>query len=331
MIAPFVLPYSSKPNEIPNQEYHTGERYKQFVSSSKLKLMGEFTPKHLKYSMDHPEEAKTISLQNALKGSVYHDMLCSLTNCGNMTDFFNSLCIFAPPVNAKTGKSYGQDSDRFLMAYQDFQAANPGRQVCSQAEVDLSKLMIKELLGGNGHLSGDIRMLIHNGKAETSHFCEYQGGLFKFRTDLETTSKIVDWKSCALGFPKVENWSRQVVNMGYHISAAFYQFFDSVMNGGRWRSFYWIAQEKEPPYDFNIIDAANWAWEVTNEQDGSQTVLPHAGAHMFIKLMEEYLICNERNEWPGYSVFTQPDYKGHRIAVSPVPGWEQNRMIEFYN
>lgn len=329
MTLPFPLPYSSKPNEITNEDYHRGERYKGFVSSSILKLL-EISPNYLRYILDHPEDAKTITLQNELKGSVYHDMLCSLTNCNNMTDFYKSWEIFKPPINKSTGKHYGQDSQKFLTAYTEFQGLNPGRQVCSQAEVDLATAMIKVLIGGNSHLSADIRQMIKYGKGETSHFCEYQGGLFKFRCDLETTSKIVDWKSCAFEFPKIENWSRQVINMGYHISAAFYQFFDHQISG-RWRNFYWIAQEKEPPYDFNIIDAANWAWEIHNESDGSQIVTAHTGALLFIELMEEYLMCTERNQWPGYSIFTEPDKYGKRIAVSPVPGWEQNRMIHFYN
>jgi len=332
MTAPFPLPFSSMPNAISNEDYHRGERYKGFVSSSILKLL-EISPNHLRYVMDHPEEAKSISLQNELKGSVYHDMLASLTNCGNMTDFYKTWEIFKPPINQSTGKHYGQDSQKFLVAYTQFQEQNSGRRVCSQAEVDLAIKMIKVLKDGNNPLSADIRQLIKYGKAETSHFCEYEGGLFKFRTDLETSSNIVDWKSCAFEFPKIENWSRQVINMGYHISAAFYQFFDAVING-RWRKFYWVAQEKEPPYDFNIIDASNWAWEIHTEPDGTQIPEAHIGAMIFHNLMQEYLHCTELNQWPGYYVFTEPKFYGgreHRIAISPVPGWEQNRMIQFYH
>lgn len=324
----FPLPFSSRPNEISNADYHHGERYKPFISSSILKQL-QISPKWMQFCQENPEDSR-ISLENELKGSVYHDMLCSRVNCGNLTDFYNTWSVFEPPINTKTNKAFGYDTIKFTEAYQEFTTLNPGKLICSKTEIDMATAMIKELMGGNHHLSPDIRFLMKHGKAETSHFCEYQGGLFKYRTDLETSTKIIDWKTALFQGPKVESWSKQVVKMGYHISGAFYQFFDFII-WGRWRSFYWVVQEKEPPYDFNIIDASNWTWEVTNNSDGSQTVIPQIGAHIFIKLMEQYLICKEQDKWPGYSVFTQPDFKGHRIAISPVPGYEQGKMIEFYN
>ena len=320
------LPFTSAPNEITNNEYHNGEQYAKFISSSELKQM-LVSPKWFKYSQEHPDN--TISLENATKGSVYHDMLCSIVNTGNTEAFKASWAVFIPPVNEKTGKPFGYDTQAYLKARDEFLALNPGKEICGQNDIDLAEKMIQELRFGNKHLSADINFLIKHGKAETSHFCEYQGAFFKIRTDLETSTKIVDWKTCQQEVPKVENWSKQVVKMGYDISAAFYQLFCFITTG-KWKTFYWVAQEKEPPYDFNLIDASNWAFEITKDADGQQTVIPHSGAQKFIKLLEIYIQCVEKDEWPGYSVFTQPDYRGRRIGVSQVPGYESSKMLNYY-
>lgn len=322
------LPYISLPNEIPNEEYHNSERYAKFISSSELKQF-QVSPKWFRYFSDHPDEARTISLENSMKGSVYHDMLCSITNFGDLSGFENDWVVFDPPINLKTGKPYGFESQAYIGAYQEFVALNPGKQICGQPEIDLAKSMIQELRFGNPHLSADINFLIKHGKAEQSHFVEYQGAYFKFRTDLKTSTKIIDWKTCQKEVPKVENWSKQVVKMGYHISAAFYQFFDHLATG-KWRTYYWVAQEKEPPYDFNIIDASNWAYEIINNSDGTQEVIPHSGAIICNQLVENYILCLERNEWPGYSVFTPKDFLGHRIGVAPVPGYAESKDNQFY-
>lgn len=315
------------------------------IGSSTLKQL-LVSPKWMKYCQLHPEDSR-ISLEAELKGSVYHSLLASITNKGDYSEFEAEYTVFDPPVNEKTGKPYGYDSLKFLDAYNGFQAVNPGKTICSQKEVDLSKVMIDEMLHKNSHLSKDVNYLIKHGKAEQSHLVEYQDHKFKFRPDLETNKKIVDWKTCGFETPKVENFARQIVKFGYHISASFYQYFDFI-ESGTWRSFYWIAQEKEPPFDFNIIDASNWAFEIHKienkeslvfPEDSSkfvietptQIAIPNSGAIIFLQLLTQYLHCEDNNHWPGYSVFTQPDWKGRRIAKSIAPNWERVNNINFFN
>jgi hypothetical protein len=159
--------------------------------------------------------------------------------------------------------------------------------------------------------------------------------------------KIVDWKTTAAFTPKCENFAKQIIKFGYHISAAFYQYFDFI-ESGTWRSFYWIAQEKEPPFDFNIIDASNWAFEIhdisikenlvipENEmqyviETPKQIAIPKTGGVIFLQLLHEYIHCAQNDFWPGYSVFTKPDWKGRRIGTSIVPNWEKLNNLNFYN
>ena len=86
--------------------------------------------------------------------------------------------------------------------------------------------MIGELINKNDHLSKDIRFLLKVGKAEVSHFCIYEDLGYKHRTDLETKSKIVDWKTVGNLSAHPAEIHRVIIKHNYHISAAFYQFFD---------------------------------------------------------------------------------------------------------
>jgi len=324
----FTLPYISAPNEISNEAYHSGAEYEKFISSSELKQM-LVSPKWFKFAQEHPSDTRTISLENAMKGSLYHDMLCSIVNTGDMSGFENDWVVFEPSINPKTGKSYGIDSQAYQSIYQEFVANHPGKSITSEAEVAVAKKMIQELRFGNPHLSKDINLYIKNGIAEVSKFVEYEGLFFKFRTDLETPTRILDWKTCGSEVPKIENWAKQVTKLGYDISAAFYQFMEHEITG-LWKPFYWVAQEKDPPYDFNIIDASNWAYEI-NLHD--QTAIPHIGAMKLRKLLDAYIKCTREDVWPGYSVFTLPQiYNGkeHRVATVNVPGYAQGEMLNYY-
>jgi len=162
--------------------------------------------------------------------------------------------------------------------------------------------------------------------AEQSHFLEYQNQKFKYRPDVKTSKKLVDWKKTRLEFPKPEKWEREIIKYNYHISAAFYQFFEHEITG-KWKSFYWIVQEEAPPFDFLIHNSSDWGFRVNQ----SGEIDMGFGAIQFIKLLEQWIYCAERNEWPGYSAFIQPDWKDYRIAETEVPGYYMKKDINFYN
>lgn len=283
------------------------------------------SPLFARYTLDHPQEKDTESMS---RGSVYHSMLASLTNRGDLSDFEKEFFLFEAPKNPKTGEPYGHTSKAYQEARELAIMENKGKIPCSEAEKQTAQDMIDMLLNGNPHLSEQIRNFIKIGKAEQSHFCEYQSQKFKYRTDLKTAKKIIDWKTCPLETPKPEEFARQIIKYNYHISAAFYQFFEFLLTG-KWKDFYWVAQESEPPYDFNILSAENWTYEI-DHSDGT-VIQMHTGAIMFQKLIEYWILCCERKEWPGYSIFIQPDWKGQRIGSPQVPGWYENQMFEYFD
>ncbi len=318
----FKIPYISGPNEIANEDYHNAPEYIDFVSSTGLKHYA-ISPKYAKWARENPTDEQTAAMRF---GSIYHDMLASMVNGGDLSLFNKDWGTFEPPINSKTGNPYGPDTKICKEALEIQRAAKGVKDLCSKQEMEIINTMMHELRGGNPHLSHIINRFIKNGKAEQSHFCHYQGQGFKYRTDLKTQKAILDWKTTTLEYPKVDNFPKQIINLGYHISAAMYQFFDHLLTG-KWRKFYWIVQEKEPPYDFTILDSSEWTWKV---YPGGE-IQPGPGAMEFIKLLEKHIICMENNEFEGYSIFIPPDWKGYRIGIPEVPGWYKQRDFTFWN
>ena len=320
------LPFISDPEAITNNDYHKGQQFKDFISSSRFKDLA-VSPKYFRYKELNPEP--DVPKPHFILGSVYHDMLAAIANTGDIDNYKKNWHIFEPPVNEKTRLPYGATSQAYLAAYNQANVEAGSRDLCSQDDVNTAMAMIGELIDKNSHLSKDIRFLLKVGKAEISHFCNYEGQGFKFRTDLKTGSKIVDWKSCPLGSAHPAEVDRTISKYNYHISAAFYQFFDFCITG-QWRSFYWVFQEKEPPYDFIIESADNWAFEISKDDNGNQIALPKIGATMFLKMLDIYIECRDKNNYPGYSAYIKPGFRDQRIHSSTPPGWYRNQLLNFY-
>jgi len=307
---------------ISNEDYHNADRFLEFCSSSKLKLM-MVSPKYARYCLDHPEKKESEAMS---QGSVYHSMLENLTNFGDLSRFEDEYFIFDPPKNPRTNKAYGWDSKAYQEAMQAEIVLHEGKLPCSESEKHIAESMIDELLNGNPHLSRTVQHLIEIGSAEQSHFLEYQGQKFKYRTDLKTAKKIIDWKKTRIESPKPEKWGKEIIKYNYHISAAFYQFFEFLLTG-KWKDFYWIAQEDEEPYDFLIHSSEQWTYRIHS----GGIVETGLGAQMLNKLLEYWIICMEKNQWPGYSIFLKPDWRKQRIGYPTPPNYYQQIDFEYYD
>ena len=158
------LPFIS--DQINNDYYHNADEFKEFCSSSVLKLM-MVSPKYARYCLDHPEKKESEAMS---QGSVYHSMLASLTNAGDLSGFEGEYFIFTPPKNPSTGEYYGFTSKAYQVAREFAIKENEGRLPCSEDEKKIAESMIDELLNGNPHLSPMINHLIKIGSAEQSHF-----------------------------------------------------------------------------------------------------------------------------------------------------------------
>lgn len=308
--------------DLPNEQYHRGDIYKDFISSTQLKKYA-VSPKYAKYCLENPIE---INMEASMKGNVYHSILSSITNTGCMDEFYNEYFVFDPPINHITGCSYGIETKKYRDAYEQAISDNPEKESTSKAEVDLANTMIYELLNNCGSTSESVNQLIQWGKAEISHFCEYEGNKFKFRTDLKTNRKIIDWKTISSANLHEDTICKQIIQFGYGISAAFYQFFEHEITGN-WPEFYWVFQQKNPPYDAIIVSAERWAYKLMD--DGS--IQKGISALRFEEFLSCHIECTKKKEYKGAEIFVQPNYKGRRIMVADVPGYEKSKYRAFYN
>jgi hypothetical protein len=308
---------------LPNEEYHHGEGYKDYLSSSQLKHY-LVSPKYAKWCFDNPEEDK-INPENAELGSLFHAAMESLANTGSLEQFHDELFIFNPPINGKTGQPFGSGTKAYQVALEFAKTQNNGKTPASKAKIDLVETMVNELLRNCGETSSQVRKILKWGKAEVSHFVEYQGAKFKFRPDLETKTKIIDWKTLAVDDLHEDTIAKTIIKFGYDISAAFYQFFCHEITG-QWKSFYWVMQQKQPPYDAVMICADNWAYSLRDE-----IVELGSGALKFSKLLQQYIYCTTHKTFPGAEIMIEPGFKNRRIMTVEIPTFERNKLFEYYN
>ena len=162
--------------DLPNEEYHRGERFKDFLSSTQIKDY-MVSPKFARYKALHPELFE-ISIEASEKGSLYHDAMESLVNTGKLDKWRNNLLVFEPPINPKTGCPYGRDTQKYQIALIESKESNPGKTLTSTTDIQLVETMVYELLNNCRDTSKQIRQILKWGKAEVSHFVEYEGCKF---------------------------------------------------------------------------------------------------------------------------------------------------------
>lgn len=297
-----------------NQAYHHEKPYSDYLSSSQLKHYG-ISPKAAKFALDNPEEEKSDALRF---GSLFHMAMEKFQQFGTIDAFYDSVAIFQPPVNPKTGQPYGATTKAYTEAYSQFLADNNGKEIATIDEVrqidDMVGSLVRPSVGGA--TARQVLKLLKWGKPEVSHFIEYEGCKFKWRPDLETNHKIIDYKTIATNDLSERSINAQIAKYGYDISAAFYLFMEHLQSG-KWKQFYWIFVSKQEPYDAVMVDASEWTYKHDNG-----IVLPQVGAIKMKALLDLHIRCTRENEWRGAEIFIPESDNGLRIMCPTPPPWE---------
>lgn len=133
------------------------------------------------------------------------------------------------------------------------------------------------------------RNLIIQGKPELSGFFiheRYQGIKCKIRVDFEIDDgslfAFIDYKTCRDASP--EGFGKAAYDYGYDIQAALYREGGKIIKG-RWPHFFFIAQEKDPPYAVAVYVANNF------EDPEKTTVFTDLGMKRLNKGLELYWKC----------------------------------------
>ena len=302
-----------------NQAYHHEKPYSEYLSSSQIKKY-LISPKAAKFALDNPIEDKSDALRF---GSLFHDLMASCAEHYDngpaaIIEWLREIAVFTPPKNAKTGQPYGTTTKAYKEAYEAFLQANECKTIASQEEVDTVLKMNQSLLIDCGATSEQVRKLLRWGKPEVSHFIEYEDCKFKWRPDLETNRKIVDWKTVATDDLSERSINSIIAKFGYDISAAFYLFMEHERTG-QWKQFYWVFVSKQPPYDAVMVDASEWTYK---HDDG--IVLPQVGAIKMKALLDLHIKCTREQNWPGAEIYIPESDNGMRIMCPIPPPWEVN-------
>jgi hypothetical protein len=318
LITQITLPHISF--DMPNEQYHRGAWQKEFISSTTLKNF-LVSPKFFKWSMTNPHQ---IGLAASQEGSLYHAMLESIGNTGSIDDIYKEFFVFYPPCNPKTGEPYGKATKAYTEAYNEQMEANCGKTPVSEEDIQKTYDMVTALLNNCGTTSEMVNFFLEKGTPEVSFFLEYNGGKFKFRSDIMSQSKIVDWKTITADDLHQDTIARQIAKMDYGFSAAFYQFFCHQITGV-WKEFYWVFQQKSAPYDAVVVSADDWAYSV----DYTGALIKGPSAIEFENVLEQYLSCVRNNYFPGAECMVEPTVGNYRIMYA-LPNYKRNSVINFY-
>lgn len=273
-----------------NEAYHNGEKWKPFWSSSNIKNY-LISPKEAHYQKFEAENKTSDAMTF---GSQMHDLFAS--KCTNAIPF--EWNVFEPPVNEKTGNPYGKETLKYKAALE--QIENP------ISADDYEK--INELWEAveNCETYYLIEEALTHGTPELSVFADDENGLkLKARYDLVTdeikgsifSNSIIDYKTIAGKDFTARGFNFQIAKFKYDISIAMYQYIE-FLRTGIWKRFYIVWLKKDAPYDVVIDDVTEYGYIPTN---GGTSCLAGSGGEVFDKLLIQHKQCLSTGNYPGLS------------------------------
>ena len=260
-----------------NKEY----RKAKGVSSTDLKKMVK-SPAHYKYWKEHSEELDTNSF---LIGRAVHKYVLE------KDDFFNEFAV-APLVDRRTKEGKAE----WLL----FQDQSVGKDIITQEDFEKIQAMYDAL-----YATPFVSKLL-SGEKELSFFTEDDrtGLTVKCRPDCLTeigeANILIDYKSCADA--SSDGFMKDAIKLNYDLQLGFYKdIVDEVRE--KEHTVIFIAQEKNPPYLVNILEANEY--------------FIRSGRDMYRTYLDMYAECLENDDWYGYTK--------DGVNTLGLPGWLQKQ------
>lgn len=305
---------------LPSEVYHHSPPYNEYISSSLLKLYQK-SPLAYKYAIDNPQEDKSKALEF---GTLFHDCMALLSDGVSLETIKQHYKVFDAPINEKTGQPYGATTKAYKEAYDAFIADNSNYIIIPEDEYNTLFGMLNSLVNSDSATSQQVQKLLKWGTAETSFFYENDEGVkIKCRPDLETKSKIIDWKTYGSDDLSEDALNKAILKYGYHISCAMYQ--DIVYRvTGVWKPFILVFVSKIPPYDCIMVDMSYYGYRYLPEID---MVTQGCGALEYKRLLDLHTKCIKSNEWHGAESQIKSDSKFKLLEIIP-PTWYNNKFID---
>lgn len=293
MESTFIKSVNIQPFNGTDEEYHADKKY---VSASGMKKLKE-SPAHMKEAEIDPEETEAMKF-----GSAYHLYNLQKEKFEEEYYIFDDSGIYSVLIGE------GFKSPRSTKQYKEWMESEM-RLVGDRKSI--SKDWLSRIKGMNEKLMRHpyVRMLLANGINEQGYMgsINTEAGTLqvKFKPDHINENKkfVVDLKTAKKA--SKEGFERAAADMSYHIQAAFYaDLMERISGDGRPYTFFFIAQEKTPPYAFNIFESS--------PQFISQ------GRFEYEMLLQLYKYCIDNNTWPGYQIWCENKYG---ILELKLPPW----------
>ena len=281
-----------------DSDYH-GDKY--HVSASALKRLKK-SPAHFK------EEELEKETEALLFGSAYHCFVLEPER------FKSDYYIFDDSIQCEAiiAKGYAEGKEvKNVRATKEYKTWKDQEMSFNDGKILLDKYDYERLVAMKERLFKHpyVKMLLSGGINEQSYMgtIETQSGSIpvKIKPDHINEHKkfIVDLKTCFDA--SLDGFTRAAADMDYQIQAAFYSDIMELVSGDQRRyDFYFIAQEKKPPYAFNLFEC------------GPQFI--SQGRFEYELLLGLYKHCTDNNYWPGYQVWCQNKYG---ILELKLPPW----------
>lgn len=242
-----------------NREYRESEG----VSSTDLKKMVK-SPEHFWYWKVHPQE-DTPAL---LFGRAVHKYVLE------KDEFFNEFAV-APNVDRRT--KAGKEE------YALFVKQSDGKDIISSDDFE-KVIEMREALYSTPFVASLLK-----GEKEHSYFNvdEKTGLIMKCRPDCRTEISgdyyLIDYKSCTDA--SSDSFMREAIKLMYDLQMAYYKDNLDKITGHN-HGVIFIAQEKNPPYSVNILEANEYFLK--------------SGRDMYRTYLDEYAECRRTGNWYGY-------------------------------
>lgn len=247
-----------------NSEYHSKTEY---VSKSLLDLIHK-SPAHYKAYVDGEKKQPTPAM---IFGSLVHSVVFNQNDWAVMPKF------------DKRVKGMKEAEEQWIQE-------NADKELIVTADQVEQAIKIRDAVLSHPKAAA----LLSEGLAEVSMFKEMHGVKCKCRVDFHNTkyNVLVDLKTTTNSSP--EEFAKSVYNLRYHVQDAFYMD----MTGAK--KFFFIAVEKEPPYNVEVYELDEEAREL--------------GRSEYLKDIETYKKCIETNNFHGYT-------EEQEIHILSLPKW----------
>lgn len=232
-------------------------------SQSRLKVLRDHTPAHLKYEMEHPREAT----ESMRLGAAIH-------TCVLEPDLFPTLYVRGIAGDGRT-KAVKE-------AREQLAAEHPRKHILAPDDFDTC-LAIRDAVGAHPR----TKHLLQGERERSAVWRDPATGVLcrgRFDDIARSVGAVADLKSCGDASPI--RFPHAIYNYGYHLQAAMYLRGAKAL-GIDADTFVFIAVEKEPPHAVAVYQLNGAAIA-----DGERELDP---------LMELWARCEASGEWPGYS------------------------------